>query len=501
MLTRLLLILTLIATVVALLGGFASLAREWRRWRQRRLWILLVLACGLLPSTVWAATYYVATTGNDTTGTGAIGAPWLTIGKAASVVAPGDTVNLRGGTYGGTAAYVNLSTDGTASNRITYQSYAGETAIIDGSARAQGTGFQLVVVNGSYITLQNLELRQASNMSIMVGVNADHVILDSLTIHDGYRNGIGLYRNHFNTVTNSHIYNMYDFNQGGANADCIDTVDDGLGTEGGNHTITNNTVHGCSDDGIDMWQAANNTITGNLSYHNGYIGSTSTPAGNGNGYKLGPGGNNTVIDNIAYDNRIRGFDANAGSNNLVYNNTAINNLVYNYSFSPGGNLLTNNIAYLGGTNVLTGATQTTNSWQLGIVNPQFVQSTDPTTRTTFAHLQAGSPAIDVGTTVGGSSHVCVGVCDLGAIEYGSPSDVTPPAAPTGLRILEVVLPILGAGWHFRKALMAGGLAAMTFCTASTITAQLMTAKAVYGLRQATATSLVLLVHLIPRKKD
>ena len=45
------------------------------------------------------ATYYVATTGNDTTGDGSFSLPWKTIGKAASVMVAGDTTYIRGGTY------------------------------------------------------------------------------------------------------------------------------------------------------------------------------------------------------------------------------------------------------------------------------------------------------------------------------------------------------------------------------------------------------------------
>jgi len=45
------------------------------------------------------ATRYVATTGDDTTGTGAIGAPWKTLTKAESGSTAGDTVIVADGTY------------------------------------------------------------------------------------------------------------------------------------------------------------------------------------------------------------------------------------------------------------------------------------------------------------------------------------------------------------------------------------------------------------------
>jgi hypothetical protein len=46
-----------------------------------------------------AKTLFVATNGNDTTGTGTITAPYATIMKAHSYVVAGDTVFVRGGTY------------------------------------------------------------------------------------------------------------------------------------------------------------------------------------------------------------------------------------------------------------------------------------------------------------------------------------------------------------------------------------------------------------------
>jgi hypothetical protein len=45
------------------------------------------------------STYYVSTTGNDSTGTGASGAPWATPGKAGTVMVGGDILYIQNGTY------------------------------------------------------------------------------------------------------------------------------------------------------------------------------------------------------------------------------------------------------------------------------------------------------------------------------------------------------------------------------------------------------------------
>jgi hypothetical protein len=74
------------------------------------------------------ATYYIATTGNDTTGDGSVGTPWATFSKALDEVSNGDTVVVDGGTYTGAD---NCYLDYDVAN-ITWQVATGETATIDG---------------------------------------------------------------------------------------------------------------------------------------------------------------------------------------------------------------------------------------------------------------------------------------------------------------------------------------------------------------------------------
>jgi len=94
----------------------------------------------LLATSAHAATYYVTKTGNDTTGTGAVGAPWLTIQKAANTAVAGDTVHIGAGTYVERLTFAN---SGTAGSRITYVGTRTGSAwdtIIDGST-AVGTSW------------------------------------------------------------------------------------------------------------------------------------------------------------------------------------------------------------------------------------------------------------------------------------------------------------------------------------------------------------------------
>lgn len=374
-----------------------------------RLLIWVFMLCLTRPSS--AATYYIATTGDDTTGNGSIETPWRTFQKAANMVAAGDTVYARGGTY---QEYWTESTNGTSGNRIMFASYPGESAIIDGSGIAKGTSNNWVVrIDGDSITLDDLEVTQCAWDCVIFWSGANNGIANNLRVHDGYRIGIVFYSNVNGTASNNHIYNQYDFNQGGGNADCIE-----ISTSGGSHTWINNIVHDCSDDGIDAWVSVGNTIRGNISYHNGYVPGTSVTAGDGNGFKLGSGGGNIVSDNIAWNNRSRGFDDNTGTNNVLYNNTAINNASHNYRFTASGAVLINNISY-GSLGTVSGVTQTTNSWNLGISDPSFVQITDPTLPT-FANLGADSAAVDIGTEIEGYSYNG-SAPDLGAHETVTPA--------------------------------------------------------------------------------
>lgn len=58
-------------------------------------------------SSAFAASYYVATTGNDSTGDGSTGKPWKTIGAGLNKLASGDTLIVKAGTYNNIANFIN----------------------------------------------------------------------------------------------------------------------------------------------------------------------------------------------------------------------------------------------------------------------------------------------------------------------------------------------------------------------------------------------------------
>lgn len=91
---------------------------------------ILLLGISLFGKLYAQATYYVATTGDDVSGTGTISSPWKTIQKAANTMVAGNVCVIRGGTYRETVTPVN---SGSSSGPITFKAYDNETVIVSGA--------------------------------------------------------------------------------------------------------------------------------------------------------------------------------------------------------------------------------------------------------------------------------------------------------------------------------------------------------------------------------
>lgn len=92
---------------------------------------LLILALAANATTVFSqAIYYVDPAGNDTNTGLSTNEPFRTVQRALNVVAPGDTITLRGGTY---REHLTSRTHGTESAPISMLAYPGEIPVIKGS--------------------------------------------------------------------------------------------------------------------------------------------------------------------------------------------------------------------------------------------------------------------------------------------------------------------------------------------------------------------------------
>ena len=92
-----------------------------------------------------AVTYVVSPSGNDTSTNGDLSTPFSTIEKALSVAQPGDSVQLRAGTY---REAINPPRSGTAQNPIVIEAYPGESVTV--SALDEVSGPWTAAANGIY---------------------------------------------------------------------------------------------------------------------------------------------------------------------------------------------------------------------------------------------------------------------------------------------------------------------------------------------------------------
>jgi hypothetical protein len=209
------------------------------------------------------ATYYVSTTGKNSN-PGTIGAPWLTIQHAANTVKAGATVYVFGGVY---HESVNFPASGTASEPITFQSYPGEAAVIDGTGVSccGSSGTQgLINMTGSlsYITISGFEIRNyttnnESNVPVGVWITGSgtgiHILnnrvhnITTTSEANGNAFGMAIYGTSKTPITQLVISGneVYDLRTGESESLTVN----------GNVTyfqITNNLVHDNDNIGIDM---------------------------------------------------------------------------------------------------------------------------------------------------------------------------------------------------------------------------------------------------------
>jgi hypothetical protein len=336
---------------------------------------VLLLAIGFRP--VLAARFYVAPAGNDAN-SGTIQQPFLSIQRAQTAVAAGDTVYIRGGTYlmqnSQIAAYsspyayitlLNKSGSATA-GRINYWAYPGERPVfnyagVDPNVTNPGAPFaapyrlSAFEVTGSYLYIRGLEVVGVRVPLVANNVNTLSIcfsqsgaggnnIFEQLSMHDGQAIGFYLTRGPNNLILNCDAYRNNDNvntanttgTAGGGNVD-------GFGNHPNNANYTGNVFRGCrawqnSDDGYDCISAfATTTFENCWAFYNGYT-QNFVSRGDGNGFKAGGYGStaytslpavipsNTVRFCLSVRNKSNGFYSNHHlQGSTWYDNTAYQN--------------------------------------------------------------------------------------------------------------------------------------------------------------------------------
>ncbi|HKR66889.1 MAG TPA: right-handed parallel beta-helix repeat-containing protein [Thermoanaerobaculia bacterium] len=234
--------------------------------RIAKLSVVAAVFFSILTGSAHAATFYVATSGNDAN-PGTLAAPFRTINKAATRVVAGDVVEVRGGTYTGP---VSISSKGTSAARIIFRSYAGETAIIDGTGTAPDTNLVLFY-NAEYVDFVGFDVRNATKIGVC-GYPAKFTRVLNNKIHGSWTNGIYFGANSTDlTIDGNEVYDNgqnnknHTFPNGGwPQALSVGNTN--------NATITNNKVYRNWGEGIDFIVATGGLARGNEVFDNFSVG-------------------------------------------------------------------------------------------------------------------------------------------------------------------------------------------------------------------------------------
>jgi parallel beta-helix repeat protein len=279
------------------------------------------------------STYYVATTGSDTA-QGSIGDPFRTINHGASVLRPGDTLYVRGGTY--PEALINAIPTGTSwTAPVRVSAYPGEIVVLATPAiAARGIEFSTAV---SYIEIDNLVLSGSNAGTSVDGVKitygssgaATHVRLRGLEIRDYGENGVLLTEDpSINALTRDNEIAGCSIHGNGT------SFGHGIYIESSFNTVVHNVIYGNGEFGVHVYRssglngtdAGNNTVAYNRVYNNGFgLHSNGLPA-NGWGIGLFVGDANLAFNNVVYGNKGGGVYTDIGATHTsIFNNSVFNN--------------------------------------------------------------------------------------------------------------------------------------------------------------------------------
>ena len=466
----------------------------------RSLRVVVVLTVLSIAASASATEWFVATTGNDASA-GTMAAPFGTITRAASVAAPGDVVNVRGGVYN---EIVKISSRGTAAARIVFRSYPGEKAIVDGTGTPAATN--LVQISAAeYVDFAGFEVRNATRIGICGWRGHEVRILDN-DVHHSTRGGIYFgysgpgYVSDItiagNTVHENVLENQYHTMNGGwaqsiglQHTDRVQVLNnrvyrnDGEGIvflQSDNGLARGNEVFDNFSVGIYLDNAQYTTVDANLIYSSGdsrYFRSGYPAAGIGTANETvtvaNPLTNLTITNNIIVDTRwgiyYGAYETGGGlKNSTIANNTlyrAVVAMVWLEADAHAGNAVQNNIFHQAGGGVMllgtaAGTTFRANNWYGGnagaaagagdvLADPRLVNAGGRTAAD--YKLTDLSPDLQTGVDLATITADYFGTpraarFDIGAHQFSSVTTAPPPPpapTPTG----DTVAPTAPAGFR------------------------------------------------------
>ena len=260
--------------------------------------VLMVFTTGVASAT----TYYVAKTGNDTTGDGSSGNPWLTIQHAVTTVSASNTIIVRDGTYN---ENVNVN------KRLTIRAENPTYATTVTASNANDHVFE-VTTDTDYVNISWFKVKDATGTrkaGIYLAPNTDHCNISYNNATDNYV-GIRLNKSSYNNIS----HNNASGNDGGSGI--------GVGKKSNYNTVDNNTITYNDKNGIGVGILSNyTTIRDNTASNNVDFGIYVNTSSNYTTIR-----NNTIQDNTDYGVKIRNsYNCNIYYNNFYNNNDSDNN--------------------------------------------------------------------------------------------------------------------------------------------------------------------------------
>jgi hypothetical protein len=434
----------------------------------KKIFLCALIFCSLEAT---AATYYVATTGNDFTGNGSIGSPWQTIPKAMRSLRAGDWLYIRGGTYSISSGYGNSSSDTYGCIPSCPTSWAGATKIMNYPGEKvviNHAGFNMdnaISAGGvAYLIWQGDRrenfIHNAINSGDLVGLrvndSAHHVRFQSMTIQN-FKSTAGIMWacSHSDARKPSFlelIDNLVQYNGDGS----YETVHEhGIYVSCGQDLLlTRNKffnnwafgIHGNAHLGSDRWTVTQNLIEGRSGTE---VGTTACI------YVTG-GSQHLIANNICIANGSGPYKITVGvatgetaSSTVIANNTIYGTPLGVQILRNSGFRILNNLFV----DVPTGVQDIPNtnyiSNNLSVSAGSGFANVNPASSIYDFHLTQSSPAIDKGIAVSGftdyfgrtsistdyTGAARIGAIDIGAFEFGSAAPAaSKPLAPKNLQV-------------------------------------------------------------------
>jgi len=390
--------------------------------------LVLLVLCGLLATSGAASTYYVGGTGATDSGPGSSDEPWATLQYAVDLVAPGDTILVRPGTYvgfhigysgtAGASCTIAAETPGTvlvnSAGAYCYHNSNIEAEdvsywIIDGLESANSAHYGIDIRGSDHMTVRNCHAHGAASTGIMTAFS-DYAVLENNDTHNNGEHGI------YNA--NSSDYVTLRGNQSYSNFGCgiHNNGDISMGGDGqiSYATIERNTIwdNGAPPGGgsaINCDGVSDSIIRNNLLYGNHASGISLYGGDSAEGSSRDQVYNNTIVMaadgryNINISGAIGGQPVNSTGisvvNNILYNNHSWHGVIFAWDASAlttsDYNVVMDRFAVTTDEVIISFA-----DWQaLGFDAHSFIATPEELFVDTAGndyHLAAGSPAVDAG---------------------------------------------------------------------------------------------------------